>query len=191
MASEIIYNTIDELYPVAGQDNDSQGFRDNFSIIKTGLQITSSEITALQTSSAKLDENNVFSGNTIQEANFLAVTEEVRNNGNVTAGQNISFTVGHYQTIQVGANVALTLTDWPDSGVLGKIRLVITKDNTADTRTVSWNVGGEASLKVNGTWPNPFELTQDNHLQPIIVDFWTSDGGLVVYGQYHGSFASL
>ena len=37
MASTIISATIDGTYPVAGQDNDSQGFRDNFTIIKTGL----------------------------------------------------------------------------------------------------------------------------------------------------------
>ena len=30
-------NAIDQTYPVAGQDNDSQGFRDNFSNIKTSL----------------------------------------------------------------------------------------------------------------------------------------------------------
>ena len=35
MASNIISSTIDESYPVAGQDNDTQGFRDNFNIIKT------------------------------------------------------------------------------------------------------------------------------------------------------------
>ena len=35
MASNIVDTTIDETYPVAGVDNDSQGFRDNFNIIKT------------------------------------------------------------------------------------------------------------------------------------------------------------
>jgi len=30
MASQIIPETIDAQYPVAGQDNDTQGFRDNF-----------------------------------------------------------------------------------------------------------------------------------------------------------------
>ena len=34
MASNINTNTIDENYPVAGIDNDSQGFRDNFTSIK-------------------------------------------------------------------------------------------------------------------------------------------------------------
>jgi hypothetical protein len=76
MASNIISNTIDAEYPVAGQDNDSQGFRDNFSVIKTGLTTAATEITELQNNTAKLNENNDFNGNNIQEANFIATTEE-------------------------------------------------------------------------------------------------------------------
>ena len=37
MASSINPNNIDTTYPVAGQDNDSQGFRDNFTNIKSKL----------------------------------------------------------------------------------------------------------------------------------------------------------
>ena len=47
MTSQIVSATIDENYPIAGQDNDSQGFRDNFSIIKTGLATAASEPTTL------------------------------------------------------------------------------------------------------------------------------------------------
>jgi len=37
MASEIDDIGIDETYPVAGIDNDTQGFRDNFNIIKNNF----------------------------------------------------------------------------------------------------------------------------------------------------------
>ena len=37
MASNINYVNVDETFPVAGQDNDSQGFRDNFSTIRNGI----------------------------------------------------------------------------------------------------------------------------------------------------------
>ena len=40
MASNIISDTIDAAYPIAGVDNDTQGFRDNFQIIKTGLALS-------------------------------------------------------------------------------------------------------------------------------------------------------
>ena len=48
MASTIDTTNLNQLYPVAGVDNDSQGFRDNFANIKTNLETASSEITALQ-----------------------------------------------------------------------------------------------------------------------------------------------
>lgn len=49
MTSQINVNTLDTDYPIAGVDNDSQGFRDNFTIIRTALQTAASELTAIQT----------------------------------------------------------------------------------------------------------------------------------------------
>ena len=47
MASNILTSDINELYPVAGADNDSQGFRDNFRLVKTGLATAGTEITPI------------------------------------------------------------------------------------------------------------------------------------------------
>jgi hypothetical protein len=52
MASNINPNTINITYPVAGQDNDTQGFRDNFSGIKNNFSVALTEISALQANSA-------------------------------------------------------------------------------------------------------------------------------------------
>ena len=50
MASTItnLINTINVAFPVAGQDNDSEGFRTNFNIIQQSLLATDSEVEALQ-----------------------------------------------------------------------------------------------------------------------------------------------
>ena len=48
MASNIVDTTIDDTYPVAGIDNDSQGFRDNFNIIKSNFVAAKAELTELQ-----------------------------------------------------------------------------------------------------------------------------------------------
>lgn len=48
MASLINTTNIDIAYPIAGQDNDSQGFRDNFTNIKSNLDQTKLEIEELQ-----------------------------------------------------------------------------------------------------------------------------------------------
>ena len=77
MASTIITTGFNAEYPVAGQDNDSQGFRTNFSVTKTGLETARDEITALQDNTAKLNANNDFNGSVISEAEFLKNTETV------------------------------------------------------------------------------------------------------------------
>jgi hypothetical protein len=51
MASNINPNTINITYPIAGQDNDTQGFRDNFSSIKNNFSVAQTEISALQANS--------------------------------------------------------------------------------------------------------------------------------------------
>lgn len=48
MASNINPTNIDITYPIAGQDNDTKGFRDNFTSIKNNFTTAASEITALQ-----------------------------------------------------------------------------------------------------------------------------------------------
>lgn len=48
MASNINPTNIDTTYPIAGQDNDTQGFRTNFTTIYNNFLTAASEITALQ-----------------------------------------------------------------------------------------------------------------------------------------------
>ena len=51
MSSNINPGSIDTDYPIAGQDNDSQGFRDNFTNTKTNFEYAFNEITDLQAKS--------------------------------------------------------------------------------------------------------------------------------------------
>lgn len=48
MASNIDPSNINENYPVAGEDNDTQGFRDNFAFIKEALSTARTEVTSIQ-----------------------------------------------------------------------------------------------------------------------------------------------
>lgn len=48
MASKIITTNIDINYPIAGQDNDTKGFRDNFNAIRNNFITSSSEISSIQ-----------------------------------------------------------------------------------------------------------------------------------------------
>ena len=57
MSSNINYSPIDQLYPISGRNNSTQGFRDNFSYIKTALQTASGEITSLQNAVSNLQNS--------------------------------------------------------------------------------------------------------------------------------------
>ena len=116
MASNINSTGVDATFPIAGQDNDSQGFRNNFNTIKNNFTAAKSEIEALQTNTAKLNAANNFLGNDVSGANLIANTEKVYAGGTVTSPQNISFTNGNYQTFTIGNNIFNTDMVWRGPG---------------------------------------------------------------------------
>ena len=83
MASSINTDNIKTNYPVAGENNDTQGFRDNFSEIVDNLKAAESEITDLQTNAAKTNIESQFFGNRITNAEFDQTTTTVYQFGNV------------------------------------------------------------------------------------------------------------
>lgn len=197
MASNINSNDIDANYPVAGQDNDSQGFRDNFNTIKTSLATAKTEITSLQDNTAKTNTSNDFNGNNIQEANLISTTEQTYPTGNLSGSTNIDFNNGHYQIVTVTGTITLTLTNWAASGKLCKLRLELKSNSEVDAATVTFSAGSQTlklaqgfllsdSTTVQGQMTNP--LTVDPG-KDYIIDFWTHNGGLTVYSQLIGTFA--
>ena len=193
MASSIISDTIDGAYPVAGIDNDTQGFRDNFTIIKTGLATATSEITTLQNTTAKLNETNDFNGTEITDANFSLNTEKYHNIGTVISGQNISFLNGHHQSLAINLgedtpSIAFALADWPARDHLAKMTVQLFGNDTA--KTVTFTVAGGGTIKYNRTGNNPYPatLTIDSSTDPVVIDFWTYNQGTTVYAEYRGRF---
>ena len=71
MASKIVPGNVDGTYPKAGQDNSSQGFRDNFSAIKNNFTEAKSEIDSLQLNKASLNSSSDFNDNEVLKANFI------------------------------------------------------------------------------------------------------------------------
>ena len=68
MASKIIPGNVDGTYPKAGQDNSSQGMRDNFSAIQTNFTEAKTEIEELQTNKASLNGSSDFADNEVLRA---------------------------------------------------------------------------------------------------------------------------
>lgn len=104
MPSQINYEDIDANFPVAGQDNDSQGFRDNFSTIKTSFQDAQSEISELQLNAAKLNVSNDFQGEDQEDLNLVKSSYKATIKS-VVNGTYLNFNTGHYQIVTIDASV--------------------------------------------------------------------------------------
>ena len=192
--SNIVSETIDGTYPVAGIDNDTQGFRDNFTIIKTGLATAQSEISALETNTAKLNESNDFLASDVTNANFSLNTEKYHNIGTVVTGQNISFLNGPYQSAGINLSegtdtINFALADWPDRDHVAKMTVQLVGNDTA--KTVTFTVDGGGTIKYSSDYPRvggTATVTVDSSTNPIIIDFWTYNQGTTVYAEYRGQY---
>jgi hypothetical protein len=138
--SSINPNNINGQYPIAGQDNDSQGFRDNFTNIKNNLTFAKSEIEAieqraiLKTALPGITLNNEMNNGQIKGAQLLRATETIKDLAEV--GTTIDWTEGHFQYFTLSENTTLSLTGWPTSGFYTKLRLQVNVTNTAYTLTL-------------------------------------------------------
>lgn len=196
MASNIVSTTIDGEYPVAGVDNDSQGFRDNFTIIKDNFAAAIEEIEDLQDNTARIDSDSNFSSNKIISAELDQVTEAFTAVGTVNTNQNLSFLNGHYQSVLASEVFTLTLADWPNSGVYARMAVQLElADGVTGPITVSFVGEGNGVFKNDGaagwtaTSSTSLSVAINSTTDPTIVEFWTTNGGDRIYARYMGVFS--
>jgi hypothetical protein len=183
MASNINFASINENFPVAGQDNDTQTFRDNFSVIRQNFRETKEEITDLQENTARLDGDNDFRGSKVTQAIFLNNRDAVLNAGVVGSGFDpsaiisVDFLNGPYQIFRFNASVNLNFINFPTSGGCGKVTLELYGDGVARTVTLVSEGGTEfkRSRVTTATgqvinFPNPLSVTSENN--PVIIEVW-------------------
>jgi len=168
---------INTSYPVPGVDNDTQGFRDNFSNIKNALTIASTELSYLQSNTAKLDENNDFNYNKIYRSTLLGTGYYSPNITSISSNTSVSFLQGSYQKFSIEDNLTFTVDNWPSNTILGQIRLEIYNATSSTSKTV--NFSGSLSKSIELTLP--FTLSTSSWNKPIIFDLWTSDGGTTIF----------
>ena len=177
MASKIVPGNVDGTFPTAGQDNSSQGFRDNFSAIQTNFTEAKSEIEDLQTNKASLNASSNFADNEVTRAKFKDTSQTVYAHGTTGGAITLDHENGHYQTITTNASVTLSFTNMPATGALGRIILDITCADVAHTLTipsaviVADNVSGGDGSSDTITFP-------DN--KRFIYEFLTPDGGTTI-----------
>mgnify|MGYP002630304202 FL=1 len=188
MTSSINPNNIDGTYPVAGQDNNSQGFRDNFTNTKTNFQYAADEIDDLQSKvilkaallGTTLDNNmngSVLSNAQIQDFSMTRVAL-----GTLTGSVGVNYANGHYQTVTTGGSISLAFTNFPAAGTLGFVIVRVTVSSTAHTLTLPAAVGTGSSaasvLGIEGIASNVITFAQAGTYE---FQFHTDDGGSTVY----------
>jgi hypothetical protein len=186
MTSAINPNNIDGAYPVAGQDNNSQGFRDNFTNTKTNFQYAANEITALQnnavltadlTTSTNPVVNNLL-GSTLTNGYLQAMFEPRVALGTLSGTVTVNYALGSYQTVTTNGSIVLGFSNFPSAGKAASVVLQITVASVAHTVQFPASVTVNA-LGIRGFAPSTSILTFAA-VGTYSFEFTTSDGGTTV-----------
>ena len=132
MASKIDNSKINANYPVAGQNNSSQGFRDNFANIKASLGHARLEINELQQKSVlktAIDGetlNNNMAWAPIFRAQLRAHSETFFDHGSVNGVVSFDYSVGTVQKVTLIGTIVLSLGNFPPLGQVGRLIVWVT-----------------------------------------------------------------
>jgi len=113
MTSAINPDLINGAFPIAGQDNSSQGFRDNFTNTKENFLTAYNEITDLQSKvllASPLTDgtfNNDMQGNLLANPKLQGVRELIYNIGSVSGTANVDFSTGLYQSMTLSGSTTI------------------------------------------------------------------------------------
>lgn len=135
MASNINPANINGAYPVAGQDNDSQGFRDNFTNIKSNLTFAQEEISNLQLNSVTLGVENDLATTTLKNPILWGATEKVAHLGAKIGAVTIDVSAGDYQDLEATGNISLAFSNWPVTGKYSTLRVLCSDMTSGKTIT--------------------------------------------------------
>jgi len=143
MTSQVNPNNIDGTYPVAGQDNDSQGFRDNFTNIRNNFTYVKAELEDIQNKAvfksalSNTTLENDLLGNAVVGASFTGWRETYNNIGAASGAITVDFANGNFQKITLVGATTLSFT-FPSNAANqnAKITLWVSVSNPSYTLTV-------------------------------------------------------
>lgn len=188
MASNINPNNIDTTYPIAGQDNDSQGFRDNFTNIKTNFGYAETELDDLQ---AKGIFKSALTGTTLDNDMAGALVENMKTQafratrialGSVTGTATIDYSAGQWYTVTTSGSISLAFTNIPASSNASWFNVRINVANVAHTVTLPATVGASGAAQsvagIQGISSNIITFAETGTYE---FEFHTDDGGTTIY----------
>ena len=137
--SNIEYQLIDANFPVASVNNDTQGFRNNFSTIKTALSVARLEIESLQNRTVQIATNSIppspalnnLMGSTIHNGVVYNLRNAVYVSTNNQTTVIVDVTAAPLQVFKLSGNTTLTLAEFPNSNESGSIRIHLYSESIA------------------------------------------------------------
>jgi hypothetical protein len=184
MTSAINTTQLNENFPTAGVDNDSQGFRTNFSNIKTNLESSKTEISDLQTNTAKLNADNDFAENKIKKAVLQDISEEVSvvTKSNLETTVIVDYEVASIHKLTLSASLTnLRFQNFPAAGTYGRMLVHIFKNVEGGEQKITISSDVASVFKVNDLWGANQEIVIASTTEPTIIELYTYDGGNTVY----------
>jgi hypothetical protein len=162
MPSNINVAALDANFPVAGTNNSSQGFRDNFTNIKSNLNYAKSELSDLQAKailkSALVGQtpNNEMRETILSNVTLRSAGVAIEDLGEVAGDVNLNFATSTHYVMTTTDNISIAFTDWPSSGICGAIKLVVNIGNAAHQITLpkEVNQGLERAASIVSTLDN-------------------------------------
>lgn len=153
MTSLINPNNIDTSYPVAGQDNSTQGFRTNFTNIKQNFQYAETEINALQNNGVVTNAANNFNDNLIYAARMQDIAFTKITDSSAAGNIILNFASGQYYSLVTDGATSLTFSNWPAAGesAVGYMRLQVQVTNVAHTVTIAADNSEGGAALINAT----------------------------------------
>jgi len=186
MSSNINPYNVDGTFPIAGQDNSSQGFRNNFTNIQNNFIYAENEISDLQAKSVVTSAlngqsiSNDMAGTQLRRPQLAAWTQTLLDNGVASGAVVLDFNQANFQKITPSGSITISFINWPTStgtGALGYgvMRVWIVVTNSAYTLTlpsaVDIAVGDIAGYNA-ATRTITFDVAGN-----YIFDFSSIDGG--------------
>ena len=192
--SSSINSAVNDNFPIAGQDNDTQVFRDNFNTIKTSLASAKTEINELLGAAARLDNTNDFGLNLVQNA-LLQNNREQKWNGGApsTSPITIDFQNGSYQIYIINHAATMEFFQFPGDPVFtaettpigwGKVTLELYSDGTP--RILSFATSAGTTIKTDPDFPAVVTLTSST--DPVFIEVWRHSLD-TIYMRYLGLYS--
>lgn len=194
MATSNNINTggIDTAYPVAGSDNDSQGFRDNFSNIKQAIDDAKSAISTLEGTSPSLQSDNDFNDNKLKKV-VLEDSALSAPSAETLAGEtNVDYSAGHYRrlicTTEKPDTNTIVIQNFAPAEALSHMMLEVRSNNTSQKfLNFSTPSGNILTDTANLDLSSDFDMTDTN--AKYIFEVWSPDQGANIFVYYKGKFA--